>query len=148
MCCRPIPSQLPKLINLGSAEEINKAVEALGKRFENFTRDLEGGSKEKSLETAYRETAVDLYRKLIAPLRDALGKSSTLYLVLDGTLHGVPFAALTDEDGKYLIESYQIAYLGRSGRDLLRLQSKIAGRGTGRPRGAELRSVGGETAGR
>jgi CHAT domain-containing protein len=36
-------------------------------------------------------------------------------------LNLIPFAALTDENGKYLVENYSIDYL-TSGRDLLRLQ--------------------------
>jgi CHAT domain-containing protein len=40
----------------------------------------------------------------------------------DGALNLIPFAALVDERGRYLVERYSISYLA-SGRDLLRLQA-------------------------
>jgi CHAT domain-containing protein len=39
----------------------------------------------------------------------------------DAQLHLIPFAALVDENNRYLIERYQITYLN-SGRDLIRLK--------------------------
>ena len=39
----------------------------------------------------------------------------------DGELNLIPFEALVDEHGHYLVERYSIAYL-TSGRDLLRMQ--------------------------
>src|SRR5262249_29156863 len=49
----------------------------------------------------------------------------------DGALNLVPFDALVDERGQYLLERYAISYL-TSGRDLLRLQvrSQNAAHGT------------------
>src|SRR5262249_37259463 len=48
----------------------------------------------------------------------------------DGALNLVPFAALVDERGRYLVERYSITYL-TSGRDLLRLQ--VARKSKGSP---------------
>jgi CHAT domain-containing protein len=48
----------------------------------------------------------------------------------DGELNLIPFAALVDEEGHYLIERYSITYL-TSGRDLLRMQ--VAREGKGKP---------------
>jgi CHAT domain-containing protein len=50
-----------------------------------------------------------------------LGKTSRLLIAPDGSLNLIPFAALVDEQYRYLIERYTISYL-TSGRDLLRLQ--------------------------
>jgi CHAT domain-containing protein len=45
----------------------------------------------------------------------------------DSQLNLIPFAALVDENNRYLVENYSITYLG-SGRDLLRLQNPVASR--------------------
>jgi CHAT domain-containing protein/Tfp pilus assembly protein PilF len=63
--------------------------------------------------------AVD--EKVMQPLRPLLGGATQLLISPDGELNLLPFAALVDERGKYLLERYSISYL-TSGRDLLRLQ--------------------------
>ncbi len=67
-----------------------------------------------------------LARKLdaltMAKIRPLLNGSDKLLLSPDGQLNLVPFAALIDENKKFLIEKYQISYL-TSGRDLLRLHT-------------------------
>ena len=55
------------------------------------------------------------------PLRASLGGATRLLISPDGELNLVPFEALVDEHGRYLIERYAISYL-TSGRDLLRMQ--------------------------
>jgi CHAT domain-containing protein len=55
------------------------------------------------------------------PVRQLLGATSTVLVSPDSVLHLVPFAALVDEQERYLVEQYQFIYL-TTGRDLLRLQ--------------------------
>jgi hypothetical protein len=45
----------------------------------------------------------------------------------DSQLNLIPFAALVDENNRYLVENYSINYLS-SGRDLLRLQNHAQSR--------------------
>jgi len=66
-----------------------------------------------------RARAVD--EEIMQPVRSLFGDAAQLLVSADGSLNLIPFAALVDEQGKYLIERYSIAYL-TSGRDLLRLQ--------------------------
>ena len=63
--------------------------------------------------------AVD--RKVFQPLRPLLGGLTRLLISPEGALNLIPFAALVDEQGRYVVERYSISYLS-SGRDLLRLQ--------------------------
>ncbi|MFL6229739.1 MAG: CHAT domain-containing protein [Pyrinomonadaceae bacterium] len=65
---------------------------------------------------------------IMRPVRRLLGARRTVFVSPDGALNLVPFAALVDEGGKYLVESYSINYL-TSGRDLLRLQVSAPPRG-------------------
>ena len=58
---------------------------------------------------------------VLAPLRPWLGDATHLLLSPDGQLNLLPFAALVDDQGRYLIETYTLTQL-TSGRDLLRLQ--------------------------
>ncbi len=59
--------------------------------------------------------------RVMRPVRKLLGDTRQVFISPDGALNLVPFAALVDEGGKYLVESYSLIYL-TSGRDLLRLQ--------------------------
>ena len=63
--------------------------------------------------------AVD--ERVMRPVRQLLGDTRHVFISPDGALNLIPFAALVDEGGKYLVESYSLNYL-TSGRDLLRLQ--------------------------
>jgi CHAT domain-containing protein len=62
-----------------------------------------------------------VYRSVIAPLGESLGNATHLIVSPDGSLNLVPFEALVDEHGAFLIERYATSYV-TSGRDLLRMQ--------------------------
>ena len=99
----------PQFVELGPAEPIDAAVSALRLAFQDpQRRDVE-------------DLARALDEKVMRPVRPLLGTASHVFLSPDGTLNLVPFAALVDEQGSYLVEKYTISYL-TSGRDLLRLQ--------------------------
>jgi CHAT domain-containing protein len=59
--------------------------------------------------------------RVMRPVRALLADARHVFISPDGLLNLVPFAALVDEQGRYLVESYSITYL-TSGRDLLRMQ--------------------------
>ncbi len=67
----------------------------------------------------FRELSRRLDGLVMAPVRRLLGGRRWLFLSPDGGLALVPFAALVDDGGHYLIERYALSYL-TSGRDLLR----------------------------
>jgi CHAT domain-containing protein len=62
-----------------------------------------------------------VYLAVMAPLRTSLGDAVHLIVSPDGALNLVPFEALVDDVGAYLIERYDTNYVS-SGRDLLRMQ--------------------------
>jgi CHAT domain-containing protein/Tfp pilus assembly protein PilF len=76
-----------------------------------------------------RDLARTVDERVMRPVRAHLGASRRLLISPDGLLHLIPFAALVDEHGAYLVERYDITYL-TSGRDLLRLQVPRPTRGT------------------
>lgn len=68
--------------------------------------------------------ARELDEKLMRPVRDLLGPTRRVLLAPDGSLNLIPFGALVDENGRYLLENYSFDYL-TSGRDLLRLPATM-----------------------
>jgi CHAT domain-containing protein len=69
-----------------------------------------------------------LDEKVMQPVRALLGNTRRLLIAPDGSLNLIPFAALLDEQNRYLIERYTISYL-TTGRDLLRLQTAQPSKG-------------------
>jgi CHAT domain-containing protein len=67
--------------------------------------------------------ARQLDEKVMQPVRALVSDAKHLLVSPDGALNLIPFAALRDENKRYLVEQYQFTYL-TSGRDLLRLQTQ------------------------
>jgi CHAT domain-containing protein/Tfp pilus assembly protein PilF len=95
---------------LGEAKSIDTAIAA----FRKALRDPKRGDVKRVAR------AVDA--KIFQPLRPLVGDMNRLLISPEGSLNLIPFAALVDERGRYVVERYSISYL-TSGRDLLRLQA-------------------------
>jgi CHAT domain-containing protein len=67
----------------------------------------------------FRKRSRALYRRIFAPLRAGIDSARMVYISPDGELNRVPFEALADEQGHYLIEGYSFAYLS-SGAELVK----------------------------
>jgi CHAT domain-containing protein/uncharacterized DUF497 family protein len=94
---------------LGEAREMDARVDALRQALRDpQRRDV-------------RQLARAVDAQLMQPLRPLLGDATQLLVSPDGELNLLPFQALVDEQGRYLVERYGFTYL-TSGRDLLRLQ--------------------------
>jgi CHAT domain-containing protein len=97
--------------DLGPVATIDAAIDALREALHN----------PRSTNVRRRARAVD--ELILRPLRTLVGDASHLLISPDGELHLVPFEALVDEHGRYMIQRYAISYL-TSGRDLLRMQEQ------------------------
>ncbi len=104
--------------NLGKAEEIERVVEAWRNALDPQRKPSNGQAP-----ADVRKLARQLDALVMQPVRAQLGSARQVLLAPDGDLNLIPFAALLDERGRYLIEDYLFIYL-TSGRDLLRLQVK------------------------
>jgi CHAT domain-containing protein len=148
-----------RMFDLGEADSIDRGILEVRRNVELAARQFrrEGLQTEKSLEEEFRNTSAELYKLVFAPIREALGTATTIYVAPEGEFNRLAFEALVDNDGKYLIESYRFAYLS-SGRDLLKMWPQ-PGRGTlvfaapdydlrASERVSETRAVGSATAGR
>jgi CHAT domain-containing protein/Tfp pilus assembly protein PilF len=93
--------------DLGEANAIDAAVDRLRQALRDPSR------------RDVREIARSLDEQIMRPVRALAGDATRLLVSPDGALNLIPFEALVDERGGYLIQRYSFAYL-TSGRDLLR----------------------------
>lgn len=99
-----------KFIELGDKKTIDKSSEELRKALRDKERkDI-------------KQIARKVDGQLMQPIRALLGNSQKLLISPEGDLNLIPFEALLDEKGKYLIEKFSFSYL-TSGRDLLRMKT-------------------------
>jgi CHAT domain-containing protein/Tfp pilus assembly protein PilF len=100
---------VPQGIDLGDAKAIQETVS----RLREALRD--------PLKTDARDASRALDEKVMQPVRGLLGEVAQLLISPDGELNLIPFEALLDEQGHFLLQRYSISYL-TTGRDLLRMQ--------------------------
>ncbi|HNG94746.1 MAG TPA: CHAT domain-containing protein, partial [Acidobacteriota bacterium] len=110
----PDPGTL-SFADLGEAEAIDQAVSA-------FQQVLKTPSKKLKTEVQPRSQA--LYKLVVKPIEALVGKTNHLLISPDGALNLIPFSALANERGQFLVERYTLTYL-TSGRDLLGLNVKL-----------------------
>ena len=117
----------PVLVDIGDAEEINRSV---GDLREEMTRAAEiiHLVGEQEAESRLMEKSNRVYQLVFAPLRKSLEGMQELFIAPDDQLNLIPFGILTDEEGSYLAETWQLNYVS-SGRDLLQFGKKTTGRG-------------------
>ena len=72
-----------------------------------------------------RQISQLVYQAVFQPLEPYLGEAQHLLISPDGNLNLIPFAALSNQQGQYLLENYQLTTLS-SGRDLVTYQQDYA----------------------
>lgn len=95
-------------LEIGPATEIDHLIDALRQALRDSSR------------RDVRQLARAFDEKVMRPIRAFCGSATQLLIAPDGELNLIPFEALIDEAGNYLISDYSITYL-TSGRELLRL---------------------------
>jgi CHAT domain-containing protein len=97
-------------VDLGAVDDVDRLVGAMREALRD-PANLDVKTRARTLE-----------ERIFQPLRRSLGGATRLLISPDGGLNLVPFEALVDEHGQYLIQRYATTYL-TSGRDLLRMQT-------------------------
>jgi len=106
----------PVLVSLGAADRIDGMVERWHARVAAAPPPLPAAARE--AEARYLETGADLRRAVWEPVAAVIGRPEVLFIVPDGALHQVSFAALPGASGRYLVEDGpRIHYLSAE-RDL------------------------------
>ena len=106
----------PKGVDLGDAKAIDRTVE----KFRAALRD----PSRRDVQQLARIVSENVLR----PLQQLLANDRYLLISPDGQLNLIPFEALLDDSGRYLVERFSISYL-TTGRDLLRMQVPRLSRG-------------------
>ncbi len=116
----------PILIDLGKADMIDEVVRTFRQKMFLSSKNISQMGELKA-EEILSEKAKELYQLVFLPISKYLDGTKTLYFSPDGELNLVPFGLFEDENGRYLMEKYQIHYLS-SGRDLVRFQEQAKGK--------------------
>jgi len=74
-------------------------------------RAVDSLTAEKLRDDSYRAPLRDLYAALIQPFEKELSEAEMVYFVPHSMLHHLPFHALIDSNGKYLVEKVSLAYV-------------------------------------
>jgi CHAT domain-containing protein len=102
------PSGPPRWTDLGGATEVERLVARVRSAMSDPKR------------SDARQLSQALHRALMEPLRPWLDGASHLILSPDGALHLIPFGALQEAGGRYLVERHTLSYV-TSGRELPKL---------------------------
>lgn len=100
----------PRVVDLGPADVIDENVRTLQAALALHRANVHEASR--VLDT-----------QVMQPVRALLGDARRVYLSPDGALNLVPFEALLDENGRYLVERFSFTYLD-SGRNLVQHASR------------------------
>jgi CHAT domain-containing protein/tetratricopeptide (TPR) repeat protein len=122
-----------RLIDLGSAPDLDARIDAYRGVLtrHDSSRDTSPGREIFLISEDVASDAGDgLIEALVQPLLAAIGSRTRVFLAPDGDLTRLPFEALRDTAGNYLIDTLEISYLS-AGRDLKALASRPARRTAG-----------------
>jgi tetratricopeptide (TPR) repeat protein len=104
------PGQVPQWFGLGELDSLQPAMEKLRSAIAKQRWDFKAASQ-------------PLTRRIFSPLEPALEGIDTLILSPDGPLHTVPFAALVDDQGRWLSARFQLREV-TTARDVFQLADK------------------------
>jgi CHAT domain-containing protein/Tfp pilus assembly protein PilF len=115
----------PVLVDLGAAAEIETSIN----RWMKTVADPGPQGGQARAEAVARTTGAAVRRKIWDPLVPALAGASRVFLVPDGALHRVSYAALPAEPAGYRVEHGPLLHVVSAERDLVPLDSSEAGVG-------------------
>lgn len=116
-----------QMIHLGEADPIDQLITTFRTAITGETEANTQERKELSRAARSQGEGIALRRAILDPLVAALGDRERLFLAPDGDLNRLPFEVLPTDDGRHLIDTYQISYLS-TGRDVLRFRATSGGR--------------------
>ena len=111
----------PKWIDLGEAATLEPSIQTFRQAIGRNPTKPDRDSDPQLTIAEVKQAARNLDQKLMQPIRPLLGNARHLLISPDSQLNLIPFAALVDQQNRFLLETHDITYLS-SGRDLLRLK--------------------------
>ncbi|WGS71378.1 tetratricopeptide repeat protein [Pseudanabaena galeata] len=113
----------PKWVDLGEAATLEPSIQTFRQAISRPPTNPDREVDPQLTVAEVKQTARELDQKLMQPIRPLLGNARHLLISPDSDLNLIPFAALVDQQNRFLLETYDITYLS-SGRDLLRSNRK------------------------
>ncbi len=98
----------------GSEKDIKESVAEFAKEVNLFIASQKYREAQWGVETGPPKPLVELGRILLEPVGERIGSADHLIIVPQGVLHQVPFLALPDEQGRYLVETHALSLLPAS----------------------------------
>lgn len=117
----------PALVPLGRAADVDNLVDLWRAAVEGGA--VPPGPLAQAAEEACRESGRRLREAVWDPVRAVMPQAGRVFLVADGSLHLVNFAALPSAPDRYLVEDGPVFHLLNTERDLLPGAAAKAGRG-------------------
>jgi CHAT domain-containing protein/Tfp pilus assembly protein PilF len=120
-----LPKKQPEthFINLGNTEQIDSHITA----YLTEVNRLKEGKLPNTL--LLDREAKSLYELIIKPIEALLQGRQQLFVSPDGNLNLIPFEVIRLSSGQFLIEKYQLSYLG-AGRDIVKFATSAMNGGT------------------
>jgi len=109
-------ARAPEMLDLGTAEALDARV---ARWHEEASRGALLEEDADRAEARCSEAGSALRRVLWDPLSAAIGSASRVFVVPDGAIHLVNFAALPAEDGRYIVEEGPLVHYLSAERDLV-----------------------------
>ena len=112
-----------KAVDLGEVAAIDNAIQGYGSLLKNGSGDFSRGFVAADGSTGNTRNAAERLKSLVLdPIAPYIKDQNHLLISPDGQLNNLPFESILTEDGRYLVEQYQVSYLD-SGRNLLQLDN-------------------------
>lgn len=118
-----------KLVDLGTAVKVEKAVAAVRQAFNESAKNIRANG-EAEAEKELRQSLDPLAKLILEPLLPHIGDKKNWIISPDTDLWLVPWAALPLKDGSYACEKYTVSHI-ISGRDLVAAPLKAAPKSDG-----------------
>lgn len=113
------PQHVVKLVDLGPTLALDECARvartAIQEELNVFEQD--NPQLDENLSDATIDALKQLYKKIWEPIENVLDGPDRVLVCPDGQLNLIPFAALIDDEGLYLVQKYSLAYL-TSGKEL------------------------------
>jgi CHAT domain-containing protein/Tfp pilus assembly protein PilF len=111
------PSESPRIVRLGSAAAIERAVSAWRRNIRSEMASPPMGARAR--EQAYRTAAAALRRLVWDPIAPLVAGAPTVMIVPDAVLHLVDFATMPDRRGGFVVEKGPTLHYASAERDLI-----------------------------
>ncbi|MBF0345132.1 MAG: CHAT domain-containing protein, partial [Nitrospirae bacterium] len=135
-----VPGKEPvvKLIEIGTTDKVDEHIKSYLTGIKDYGNYLSTNPnmteattrrKIKQMASDLSKDADAIYEIAVKPIESYIKGKKNVYISPDGNLNLIPFEVLKTPDGKYLMEQYDISYVG-AGRDIVRFTDTEVAKGS------------------